>query len=115
MKLLHSKTRTLIFLIAIMLVILAFPRTLHARDMRLIANNSVDVATHNRPTTYQDNLKFVKSGREHQRIPSSLLDRDIRVRAATVIMSDPTIRKSAGAARVPLTVVVITAPVILDV
>jgi hypothetical protein len=115
MKPFHSKTRALIFLAAMVLLVIAFPSTLHASQSQIPELNSITFVD-NQPLTATQPYRaraFAHSGDGGER-ESLLLDQDIRVRAATVLFGDPIVKISAQSSDVPLTVVVIAAPVILD-
>jgi hypothetical protein len=114
MKTLHSKARLLLFFATILLLVLVFPTTLHARSTKTQLN-PISV-TAQRPSEALQ-LWFPMSSRQRQsgERASLLLDEDIRVRAATLLVGDPAVKTSVRSAHVPLTILVITAPVILDV
>jgi hypothetical protein len=116
----NSKARAMILMTAILLVILAFPSKLHARqiqDHQLQIQDhqlkSISLAAHDRLRGNHGWTRIFE--RDRDRTGESLLDRDIRVRAATALIGDPVVKKSSQGAHVPLTILVITAPVILDV
>ena len=114
MKSLLSKSRSLILIGTVSLLILAYPSTFYARGIGVPERSSVKIADHTSfAETHSSGVATVP--RERGDVQPSLLDQDIRVRVATVLIGDPATRKSAEAERVPLTVLVITAPVILDV
>jgi len=115
MKTLHSKARLLIFFATILLLVLAFPGTLHARSTKTRGLSSISVTAQRPSQALQHWDPMISRQRQSRERASLLLDEDIRVRAATVLVGDPGIKRSAQSAHVPLTVVVITAPVILDV
>jgi hypothetical protein len=115
MKALHSKTRLLVICATILLLILAFPSTLNARSARSPELNSIGVTAQRPSEAFQHLAPIVSRQRQSRERESLVLDEDIRVRAATVLMGDPVIKTSGQTAHVPLTVLVITAPVIVGV
>jgi len=116
----NSKARAMILITAILLVILAFPSKLHARQIQV---HQLPIRDHQLKSISLE-VRDPKPGnhgwtrifeRDRDPVGESLLDQDIRVRAATALMGDPVVKKSSQGADVPLTILVITAPVILDV
>jgi len=115
MKALHSKARLLLFFAAILFLVLAFPSTLHARRAKTRSLNSISVTAQRPSESLQHWVPMIaRQGQSGERA-SLLLDEDVRVRAATVLVGDPGVKRSAQSTHVPLTILVITAPVILDV
>jgi len=112
MNSLHSKARVAIFVTAILLLILAFPSPLHARQME--SSERVGFTPYQPLAALGHHTKILTENRHRVEQKSLLLDQDIRVRAATTLIGDPMIKRSAENARVPITVLLITAPVILD-
>lgn len=112
MKSRFLRAHSLILIAAVLLLIMAFPSMLYARSVPVVEHAPKSIVYRTRLVADQFNSR--QHGQNQQGAQSRLLDQDIRVRAATVLMGDPVIRKSAESERVPLTVLVITAPVILE-
>jgi hypothetical protein len=115
MKARHLKARLLLFFATILLLVLAFPSTLHARITKTPQSNSISVTAQRASEALQRRVPVIRGQEQSGERASLLLDEDIRVRAATVLVGVPGLKRSAQGAHVPLTVLVITAPVILDV
>ena len=100
--------------LGVLLLILAFPSSLHASDLLLAQQTRV-------PRHGQQILAasvthhFWGRNREHPERRVLLMDADVRLRAAAAMASNPTVEKAAERARVPLRMIVITATPLLEV
>jgi|SRR5581483_5509 len=110
-----SKARIAMLLATILILVLAFPVRLHAREMPFTRQSAIVAGSGLSAANAQpSNLVTGKAKAKNRERTPSLMDEDIRVRAVTALMSDPTTKRLVQDARAPIRMIVITAPVILD-
>jgi hypothetical protein len=104
---------SLVLWIALMLI-LAFPSSLHASDLLLAQQTGVRGQSQ-QVLAVSVSHHFWMRNREHPERRVLLMDADVRLRAATAISSNPTLERAVEHAGVPLRMIVITASPLLEV
>jgi hypothetical protein len=97
----------------VLLLVLAFPSSLHASDPSLA--KQMRVPGQSQPVRAVSVLHHFVRNREHPESRALLMDADVRLRAAAAISSNPAVEKAAERARVPLRMIVITTSPLLEV
>jgi hypothetical protein len=98
----------------VLLLILAFPGSLHASDLSIRQESRVPAHS---PELLAVSVTHRLWGRNRERreAPLLLMDADVRLRAAAAMFGNPTMEKAVEHAGVPLRMIVITASPLLEV
>jgi hypothetical protein len=96
----------------VLLLVLAFPSSLHASDSLSHSTASL-TSVHHRvlPLSLAHHVPAPKPVHHHSGL---LMDADVRLRAAAALSANPVIGQVAAHSRVPLRMIVITANLLLD-
>ena len=115
MKPAFSKARILIVIATVLLLVLAFPSKLYAKDIPVVQPTSNLAAGHHRSAMFLVTETFGRAATHTPERPAPellIIEEDIRVRAATALVGDSAIKKLTPNLRVPVRMIAITAPMI---
>ena len=118
MRTIRSKVSVPIVMGFVLLLILAFPSRLNASSVSASSLMPVAANTHHLGAIATPKLvtgKITRRGREYSDRGLLLMDADIRLRTAAALDSNPTLKKAAESAHVPLRIIVIAAAPLIEV